>query len=813
MPSPPTQGGAGPGGLAVVAISEWMPVAPAGLTEAEGEWVELEVLAGGSLAGVTVTDNDGADDFVFPAMDAEAGARIVLANGRTPPPGAPAGSAVLFMGKSSWTWENSGDDAVVRAPNGTTMDRWAFGSGAAVDPPAPDWPAGGAVAFGPPPAGASLAAAGGARGAARPTPGGDNALLETAPYAGLAVAGFLQGRGTLAVVLCNELTRTFEPHLWTLVGGSASAPLAAGPVPSGACVGWTDGLPAPVLQQLEALVGRPVSPWIGASPVPGPDTSAGLMAADPWGRRQTLIASAPGPAPAASPAAWWSPCACDGGWRPEPFGAVPAIGPAEPMAAVSVVAAGVELGAALVSLLDGARQSVAVNAYVLSEESFAEALERAASRGVSVRLLVEPRPVGWGVLEGGLPETMRVSLAEAGVEVRAFAAGPPNADRDHAKYALADGLHFAVLTENFVASALRAAVPNTGYGLFGESPALAAQLQRLFEWDWAMAGGAPPDPGAGGAEAPTPAPEPAPAAGGNGSGSVPLGRLVVSPGGAEALGAWVELAESARATVQVESLTADAGTLGPDGPLGAALLRAAARGVRVTVLLAPPAPAAPAPEPGAALATAARALGVPLEVRTDSRPLTNASKMHAKVVVADAAAFILGSHNLVASAFYSNREVSLRVDDATAASWLAARLAADFERASPVAPPAFALGPGSTLGRAEPDGAGGAPVAPTPAALLVGAAGALALSVVPRRHRRVRPQARLWPRGGRASRRRAVAPAAQPGALPPPAAATPGPRLAFDLRVAGLEPPAPPLPPPHVGLPPSALDRLRKGDR
>ncbi len=133
LPPLPTQGEAGPADAAALALSEWMPVAPPGALEASAEWVELFAESAGSLAGWKITDNDGDDDFVFgPGLTSE-GERIVIANGAQAPEGTATGARVLFMNKTSWTWDNTGDDLVLVAPGGATAARWTFGSGTAID--------------------------------------------------------------------------------------------------------------------------------------------------------------------------------------------------------------------------------------------------------------------------------------------------------------------------------------------------------------------------------------------------------------------------------------------------------------------------------------------------------------------------------------------------------------------------------------------------------------------------------------------------------------------------------------------------------
>lgn len=832
LPSPSTLAADSGPPVAVVALSEWAPVAPPGVSEAAGEWVELEVVSGGSLAGIVLTDNDGADDFVFPEALAGAGDRIVVANGREPPAGIGDGAAWFPMNKSSWTFDNTGDDVVLRSASGGLLDRWTFGSGGAVDPLDDGEPFGGTVAFvEAPPAGDTLAVAAGRAGAARPTPGAANALLEPAPVPGLLLEGVLWGGGALAVLVCNEGTASFEATGWWLEAAGDRVPFSAGPLGSGSCQGWAVAKAAPLRTRLEELGPSGTVRWQEVAAVPSPTAGSGWTAVDPWGGPQALEGAAPAAGPPGGPVTWWQRCACADGWTARRVEPVPAAG--LPFAAwdLSVFPAGPDLERAFVSFADAARRTLWVNTYALTADTAAAALSRAAYRGVEVRLLVEPAPVGWGAVPGGMPEALRQGLGAAGVQVQAFAAGAPLPARDHAKYAVADGERVLVLTENLVGAAFGSSEPNTGYGVTGRSPGLAGELGRLFAWDWTVAGGAPPN-ATGGAAAP---------AGPDGAATASA-ALLVSPG---PLDPWVELVDRANRSLMVESLSADPGVLGPDGALGAALLRAAARGVDVRVLLAPDPGGDGAGQAAVALATAGASRSPSFEVRVDPRLPSNASKMHAKVLVVDGEAFILGSHNLVSSAFDSNREVSLLVSDPGAAAWLADRLRTDFDRALPAPAEALAVEEGGTIG--TPGAPTRAPSVPlTTGAMLVGGAAAFAWALLPQV--RGRPGQR---RGGRTGRRRGSRRVrgrsrrrrrrglgrgprgadGPPGGPPPPAAArdpgAPDPQRppAFALRMGEVPAPEPPLPPPpevrvppadaglappaDAGFPPSAFDRMR----
>src|SRR5690348_10475333 len=118
---PVVEGASSPPG-AVLMISELLSNPADNVSEVEGEWFELVAAAGGELAGITLTDGDGGSDFVFPPGTAGEGEILVIANGRTAPPGIPRGTTLFFANKSSWTLDDAGDDLAVVAPDGTVMD-------------------------------------------------------------------------------------------------------------------------------------------------------------------------------------------------------------------------------------------------------------------------------------------------------------------------------------------------------------------------------------------------------------------------------------------------------------------------------------------------------------------------------------------------------------------------------------------------------------------------------------------------------------------------------------------------------------------
>ena len=149
----------------------------------------------------------------------------------------------------------------------------------------------------------------------------------------------------------------------------------------------------------------------------------------------------------------------------------------------------------LIELCDGAASTLAVQTFVFRNDAVGQAAARAlgaaARRGVRTRLLVD------GVGSAALPRGVVHQLRSAGVEVRSFMPllhnpmrGRTNL-RNHRKLAVADGSVLwaggrNLAIEYFVDSGGRRAWIDLGFTATGS---LAASAQRQFDDDWLFAGG------------------------------------------------------------------------------------------------------------------------------------------------------------------------------------------------------------------------------------------------------------------------------------------------------------------------------------
>jgi cardiolipin synthase A/B len=268
-----------------------------------------------------------------------------------------------------------------------------------------------------------------------------------------------------------------------------------------------------------------------------------------------------------------------------------------------------------------ARESIALEVYIVTDEPILQALEAADRRGVDVRVILEEHPYGG---DGRQPEIF-ARLERAGIAVRW---GNPVFRFTHVKAMVVDDAVALIMNQNLTAASFTG---NREFGVITTEPAAVGTAAAIFAADWARGG----------------EPDPAP--------------LVVSPTNARAsLLALIEGAE--------ESLDLYAEVL-RDREVLDALGGAAGRGVRVRLLVSP---AADNAEERAALA------GAGIEVRL----MTNLY-VHAKLIVADGERAYVGSQNLSATSLDLNRELGIVLDDPVGLARLVRTFELDFRTALP----------------------------------------------------------------------------------------------------------------------------------
>jgi len=346
-----------------------------------------------------------------------------------------------------------------------------------------------------------------------------------------------------------------------------------------------------------------------------------------------------------------------------------------------------DAGAApVVSLLDGARREVLVEAYTLTSPDVAAALSRALARGVEVRALLEGAPVGGRPAE----EPGIVSaLVARGARVAWLGGAPGFPARYptlHAKALVVDRERALISTDNLHAGSFPA-VPGAGstrgFGLVVENATFASRLAAVMDADMAPwpdvhpdAGDAPPAdlaPGAGAAEGPLFRAE--------GAWNV---SLVLSPDDGASNATLLRMIREARQRVDVEMLFADARFGDVPDPFLDALVDAARRGVEVRLLLDGRDDDGRNRADAERLSALAQREGLPLAARVDASGRT----LHAKAVVADGSLYV-GSMNWGRASATENREAGAILWNATeAAAWMRGRMEQDWawrppEKATP----------------------------------------------------------------------------------------------------------------------------------
>jgi len=389
----------------------------------------------------------------------------------------------------------------------------------------------------------------------------------------------------------------------------------------------------------------------------------------PWGRLLTRCQG-----PDSDTALDWSCCASCGWLDPTTPGEL-----ADARAACFVTP-GEGLGA-LVGAISAARVRVLAAVYWLTSAEVASALASRARAGVEVELLVEGRPVGASAEELARRDSLLAAMVDAGVRVcttfpteegvrlRPYA-------YSHAKYAVVDGLVAVVMTENWVPSSFPApgqadGVLTRGWGAVVECGALASELERVHVHDAARSSipwdGDDVQVRAASlvAVAPSAAPELVPA----------RAALLFGPEGwGERLAGLMDVIRCANASIDVVLSELEVRWGDGPSPLVSALLDAAARGVRVRLLVDGGVGWAGETAVDGLLQAASEA-GVTGLRAAVARGLVGASRLHAKGLVADGRHVLLGSMNWVEVSVRRNREVDVVLDCPLAA----ARMVSVFE--------------------------------------------------------------------------------------------------------------------------------------
>ncbi|WP_145065869.1 phospholipase D-like domain-containing protein [Engelhardtia mirabilis] len=245
-------------------------------------------------------------------------------------------------------------------------------------------------------------------------------------------------------------------------------------------------------------------------------------------------------------------------------------------------------GEVWVEMIDAARSTLDLAFFYVSDNepsrltAVIEAIERATSRGVRVRLLLSAG------FRANVPETVERLSTHAGIELRWLDLKPLGLGVLHAKYFIVDGASVFVGSQNFDWRSLEHIQE---LGLRVRDPDLGAAFEQVFEFDWTLAAsGTLPSPAASQADGSAPVGGPRHSVNLRGSLVEPVfSPLELLPEGLQwDLPRLIELIDGATATVRVQLLSYR--LVGYDGEyfddLDRALRRAAARGVDVRLIVA-----------------------------------------------------------------------------------------------------------------------------------------------------------------------------------------------------------------------------------
>ena len=256
--------------------------------------------------------------------------------------------------------------------------------------------------------------------------------------------------------------------------------------------------------------------------------------------------------------------------------------------------------APFLAAINGAKTSIDVEMYLITDHPIEQALIAAAKRGVAVKVILDQYPYG---LVGDASDAY-ATLTSGGVNVQY---APSRFVFDHAKTMVVDSTTAFFGSANFTYDGLNA---NREYDVETTEAATVAAVQSVFDADW------------NGTEA----------------GQQPRSHLLLSPGSESAL---VSLIQGATRRLDLEEEEA------PDANLTSALEAAAKRGVAVHLI--EPETSSNRSGPGAYQLAQLAASGVDVSLLKDPY-------VHAKLIIADRSVEV-GSENLSHNSLYDNREV------------------------------------------------------------------------------------------------------------------------------------------------------------
>jgi len=132
-------------------------------------------------------------------------------------------------------------------------------------------------------------------------------------------------------------------------------------------------------------------------------------------------------------------------------------------------------GERILSLIDGAQNSLDIEVYVFTSKDVIQALERAKARGVGIRIIIERNVMG------GQNDATYRRLASEGFNIRY---ARTDVALTHSKFIIVDGKWVLVGSHNFSNSAL---YENREASVIIRDVATVASFEDVFEEDWRVA--------------------------------------------------------------------------------------------------------------------------------------------------------------------------------------------------------------------------------------------------------------------------------------------------------------------------------------
>jgi phosphatidylserine/phosphatidylglycerophosphate/cardiolipin synthase-like enzyme len=293
----------------------------------------------------------------------------------------------------------------------------------------------------------------------------------------------------------------------------------------------------------------------------------------------------------------------------------------------------------IVALIGGAKQSIDLEIYQLQSPAVVAALIAAEKSGVTVRVMLEPKTVGYQNYN-----QVSAQLSAAGIKVQAT---PPTFDSshnvDHAKFMIVDGSELVYGSGNMVRSGLggnpAGEFDNRDFWIRDARTDSVGEAQHVFDHDWAR----------------------------EATSSLTFRALVLTPDNADA--AILALIDQAQQRLYVYNQSLN------DADVISHLTAAKQRGVDVHVLLGN--------QPGFGGAPPANQPAIDqLTQGGVTAALFTTHYLHGKVIVSDSSAFV-GSQNFTAGGLRQNRELGEVLTSADVVDTLAKTFQADEANPAP----------------------------------------------------------------------------------------------------------------------------------